>query len=328
MRRRDFIGLLGGAAATWPLAARAQQQPAMPVIGFLNSLPPAPMAHLVAAFRQGLRTTGYAEGVNVAIEFRWADGQYDRLPAMAVDLVGRHVAVIVAGGGEPAGLAAQSATSSIPIVFAIGGDPVKVGLVASLNRPGANITGATLLTGSLEAKRLGLLHELVPKAATLALLVNPTFPNAEAQVRDVQVAAPIFGQQVHVLNASNERDLDAAFASLALLRADALLVSSDAFLNSRRDQIVARVAQQAVPAIYEWREFAEAGGLMSYGSSLVETYRQVGIYTGRVLKGEKPVDLPVLQPTKFELVINLKTAKTLGLTLSSGLLSIADDVIE
>jgi putative ABC transport system substrate-binding protein len=327
MRRREFMMLLGGAAVAWPLVARAQQ-PAMPVVGFLNSLPPGPAAHLVVAFRQGLSEAGYTESVNVAIEYRWADGQYDRLPAMAADLAGRRVAVIVASGGEPAGLAAKAATSTIPIVFAIGGDPVKVGLVASLNRPGANITGVTLLTNSLEAKRLGLLRELVPNATTLAMLVNPTFPTAEAQVRDAQVAARSFGQQIHVLNVSNERDFDAVFASLAQLRADALLVSSDPFLNSRRDKIVARVAQQALPAIYEWREFAAAGGLMSYGTSLSDTYRQVGVYTGRVLKGEKPADMPVIQPTKFEFVINLKTAKTLGLTLPSGLLSIADEVIE
>jgi putative tryptophan/tyrosine transport system substrate-binding protein len=327
MQRREFITLLGGVAAAWPLAAQAQQ-PSMPVIGSLSSLAPGPAAHQVVAFRQGLSEIGFTEGVNVVIEYRWADGQYDRLPAMAADLAGRRVAVIVASGGEPAALAAKAATSTIPIVFVIGGDPVKVGLVASLNRPGANITGVTLLTNSIEAKRLGLLRELVPNATTLAMLVNPTFPTAETQVSDAQVAARTFGQQIHVLNVSNERDFDAVFASLAQLRADALLVSSDPFLNSRRDQIVARVAQQALPAIYEWREFAAAGGLMSYGTSLSATYRQVGVYTGRVLKGEKPSDMPVIQPTKFELVINLKTAKTLGLTLPSGVLSIADEVIE
>jgi putative ABC transport system substrate-binding protein len=326
MRRREFITLLGGVAAAWPLAARAQQQ--MPVIGFLHSLPPGPMAHLVVAFRKGLSETGYTEGRNVAIEFLWADGQYDRLPAMAADLASRRVAVIVAGGGEPAGLAAKAATSTIPIVFAIGGDPVKVGLVASLNRPGANVTGVTLLTGSLEAKRFGLLRELVPKATTLAMLVNPAFPNAESQVKDAKEAARTFGLQMHVLNASNERDFDVAFASLSRLRADALLVSSDAFLNSRRDEIVARVARQGVPAIYEWREFTAAGGLMSYGTNLADTYHQVGVYAGRVLNGAKPADMPVIQPIKFEFVINLKTAKALGLTIPSGVLAIADEVIE
>ena len=300
----------------------------MPVIGFLNSLPPGPMAHLVVAFRRGLSETGYTEGGNVAIEYRWADGQYDRLPALAADLIRRRVAVIVAGGGEPSGLAAKAATSTIPIVFAIGSDPVKVGLVASLNRPGANVTGMTLLTGSMEAKRLGLLRELVPKATTFAILVNPNLPTSEVQVRDAQEAVRSFGQPVHVLNASNDRDLDVAFASLAQLRADALLVSSDPFLNSRRDQIVLQVARQAVPAVYEWREFAAAGGLMSYGTSLADTYRQVGVYTGQILKGAKPADMPVLQPTKFEFVINLKTAKALGLAIPSGVLAIADEVIE
>jgi putative ABC transport system substrate-binding protein len=327
MKRRELIMLVAGAAVAWPFAARAQQ-PAMPVIGFLNSLPPEPAAHLVVAFRQGLGEIGYTEGGNVAIEFRWADGQYDRLPPIAADLVSRRVAVIVAGGGEPAALAAKAATSTIPIVFAIGGDPVKVGLVASLNRPGANVTGVTLLTNSLEAKRLGLLRELVPKATTLAMLVNPTFTTAETQVRDAQEAVRTFGLRLHVLNASNELDFEGAFASLAQLRADALLVSSDAFLNSRRAQIVARVARQAVPAIYEWREFAAAGGLMSYGTNLADTYRQVGLYTGRVLKGAKPADIPVQQSTKFELVINLKTAKALGLHVPDNVLSLADEVIE
>jgi putative ABC transport system substrate-binding protein len=327
LRRREFITLLGGAVAAWPRVVRAQQS-TMPVIGFLNSLPPEPMAHLVVAFRQGLGETGYTEGGNVAIEFRWADGRYDRLPAMAADLVSRRVVVIVAGGGEPAGLAVKAATSTIPIVFAIGADPVKVGLVASLNRPGANVTGVTLLTGSLVAKRFGLLRELVPRATTLAMLVNQALPTTETQVTDAQEAARTFGLRIHVLNASNESDLDVVFATLAQLHADALLVSSDPFLNSRRDQIVALVARQAVPAIYEWREFAAAGGLMSYGTNLADTYRQVGVYTGRVLNGAKPADMPVLQPTKFEFVINLRTARALGLTIPSGMLAIADEVIE
>ena len=300
----------------------------MPVIGFLNSLPQGPMAHLVTAFRQGLNELGYVEGGNVVIEYRWADGQYDRLPAMAADLIARRVTVIVAGGGEPAGLAAKAATSMIPIVFAIGGDPIKAGLVASLNRPDGNVTGVTLLTSAMEAKRLGLLRELVPNATSIAMLVNLNSPPAATQVSDAQEAARSRGQQLHILNAGSEPDIDAAFVRLAQLRADALLVSSDPILNSRRNQIVGLVARQAVPAIYEWREFAAAGGLMSYGTNLADTYHQVGVYAGRVLNGAKPADLPVIQPTKFEFVINLKTAKTLGLAIPSGVLAIADEVIE
>jgi putative ABC transport system substrate-binding protein len=327
IRRREFITLLGGVAATWPLAARAQQ-PAMPLIGFLNSLSPDALTHLVNAFRKGLSEAGHTEGVNVVIEFRWADGQYDRLPAMAADLVGRRVAVIVAGGGEPAGLAAKAATSTIPIVFAMGDDPLKNGLVTSLNRPGGNVTGVSFFANVLEAKRLGLLREVVPGATRLAMLVNPAQPIATTQVTEVQEAAHAFGLRIHVLNASSQSDLSVAFESLAQLRVDALHVGSDPFLTSRRDQIVAEVARQALPASYGQREFAAAGGLMSYGNDLADTYRQVGVYTGRVLHGAVPADLPVMQPTKFELVINLKTAKALGLTIPDKLLAIADEVIE
>jgi putative ABC transport system substrate-binding protein len=326
MKRREFITLLSGAAA-WPLAARAQQ-PTMPVIGFLNAASPEALVSAVAAFRAGLGESGYIEGRNVAIEFRWARGEYRRLPEMATELVGRQVAVIVAGGGIVAGFAAKAATSSIPIVFSSGTDPVKAGLVPSLSRPGGNLTGAFILTIELEAKRLEVLHELVPTATIIAILVNPNFPDTENQKRDLQAAAHAMAQQVVFLNASSEPDIDAAFASLIQQRAGALLVASDPFLFGRRDQIVAQAARSAVPAIYQWREFATAGGLMSYGTVLAEMYRPVGVYTGRILKGAKPSDLPVQQSTKVELVINLKTAKALGLSIPISLLGRADEVIE
>jgi putative ABC transport system substrate-binding protein len=326
MRRREFITLLGSAAA-WPLAARAQQ-PTMPVIGLLGSESPDLYVNRLRAFRQGLSETGFVEGRNVAIEYRWAEGQNDRLPALAADLVRRQVAVIATLGSLPAVPIAKSATTTIPIVFAIGADPVAVGLVASLNRPGGNLTGVTSLNVEVAPKRLELLHELVPTAKIVAALVNPTNPAVKTQSGDLQAAARALGLQLHVLQASTESDLDTAFATLARLRAGALVIGIDPFFTNRTEQLAARALHQAVPTIYHFREFAAAGGLISYGGSVAESNRLAGAYTGRILKGEKPADLPVQQAVKVELVINLKTAKALGLTVPVTLLTRADEVIE
>lgn len=326
MKRREFITLLGGAAA-WPLAARAQQR-AMPVVGFLNARSPIDTAHLVAAFRRGLAENGYVEGQSVTIDYRWASGQPDRLPAMAMELVDRPVVVLAATGGENSAMAAKAATSTIPIVFAVGSDPIKLGLVASYNRPGGNVTGINILTTTLEAKRLGLLHELVSRAATIGVLLNPNWPPSANQLRDVQDAARVVGLQINVLRASTDQEIDAAFETVAQQRIAALAVTGNPFYDTRREKLVALAARHAVPVIYQFREFAAAGGLLSYGIDLPDAYRQVGVYVGRILKGAKPADLPVLQPTKFEFVINLKTAKALGVKFSDNLMSLADEVIE
>jgi putative tryptophan/tyrosine transport system substrate-binding protein len=326
MKRREFIAALGGAAA-WPVVASAQQ-PTIPVIGFLGSGTVGGYAHDVAAFREGLKQSGYAEGQNVAIEYRWAEGQFDRLPVLATDLVRSRVAVIFASGGAVPALAAKAATATIPIVFANGTDPVREGLVPNLNRPGGNITGVSFTTVALVPKRLELLREVVPKMSTIGLLVNPSSPNAETETIEMQVAARAFGMRVHVLNARSEGELEIAFATIADQPVDALVVSSDPLFFSGRNNVARLATDRAVPAIYGLREYAEAGGLMSYGANIADAYRQSGIYVGRILKGDKPGELPVMLPTKFELVVNLKTAKALRLIVPESFLLRADEVIE
>ena len=327
MRRREFITLLGGIAAVWPLAARAQQ-PAMPVIGFMSGRAPEDSAHLVSAFRQGLAETGFVEGQTVTIEFRWADGDYDRLPALAADLVSRKVAVLVGVGGDVSALAAKKATASIPVVFGMGADPVKAGLVASFNRPGGNTTGFTLWTSEMESKRLGLLRDIVPAVQLIGILVNPKFPPSSQELNDLELAAKGIGQRLFVASANDDAELDAALTSLGQQRVGAFLVTAAPFFDTRLERIVGFAAQNRLPAIYQFREYAVAGGLISYGPNVVESYRNAGDYVGRILKGEKPADLPVLQPTKYDFVINLKTAKALGLTVPPTLLAEAGEVIE
>jgi putative ABC transport system substrate-binding protein len=326
MRRREFIVTLGGAAA-WPLAVRAQQ-PVMPVMGFLESGSLAANAHLVTALNQGLKETGYVEGQNVMVQYRWANGEYNRLPALAAELVRIPVAVLATGGGEPAAWAARAATTTIPIVFDSSSSPVELGWVASLNRPGGNMTGVNQMVQELVTKQLGLLHELVPQAQVIAMLVDPNFSRTESLMSDAQTAVRALGRNLQALTAGSDRDIDTAFAALAQQGGGALFITPTPFFYNRRDRIIALAARHAIPTLYVRHEFAAAGGLMSYGTSLADTYRQVGIYAGRILKGEKPADLPIVQPTKFELVINLKTAKTLGLDIPPMLLARADEVIE
>jgi len=326
VKRREFITLLAGTAVNWPLAARAQQA-AMPMVGFLSSRSPEESAAHSEAFRQGLGELDFVDGRNVSIAYRWAEGHYERLQALALELVNLRPTVIMAGGGSPSALAAKAATTTIPIVFVIGDDPVKVGLTASFNRPGGNLTGVSFLTGDLGSKRLSLISELVPNGP-VALLPNPANPAADAQKQDVQTAAQALGRRMLVTRARNAEEFEAEFATLAKEGVGALVVQNDPFFDSQRERLIALGARKAIPAIYHIREFPAAGGLMSYGASLADTYRQVGNYAGRILKGEKPADLPVMQPTKFELVINLKTAKALGLTVPASLLARADEVIE
>jgi putative ABC transport system substrate-binding protein len=326
MRRREFLGVLGGVATAWPLAARAQQ--VMPLIGFLSSRSPSESAGVVAAFRQGLRETGFVEGQNLTIAFRWAEGQYDRLPALAAELVALRVAMLYSAGGPPAALAAKAATSVIPVVFSAANDPVGLGLVASLNRPGGNLTGMSLFASDLWAKNVELLKELVPPASVVAYLVNPSSPSVATYLRGAASAASALGIDIQLLNASTERELNEAFASLPRLRASGLVVPNEPYLDSQRDRIVVLAARYGIPALYNLREYVTAGGLASYGPSLPDSYRRAAVYAGRILKGEKPADLPVQVPTKFELVINLKAAKALGIIVPPTLLARADEVIE
>jgi putative ABC transport system substrate-binding protein len=327
VKRREFITLIGGAAVAWPLAARAQQA-AMPVVGWLGARSPSESESVVDAFRQGLSETGFEEGRNLFVAYRWADGRYDRLPSLAAELLRHQVAVIAATGGDNATLAAKAATSTIPIVFAGGIDPANAGIVANLNRPEKNITGVSLLIGRLGAKQLELLHELVPQAAPIAALFNPNNPNVERGAKDVEAAARIIERKIIVLNARSEREIDAAFAGLGQQQAGGILVYPDGFFTGRRDQLIELAARYRIPAIYPWRDYAIAGGLMSYGTSIRDAYRWAGTYVGRVLKGAKPADLPVIQPSKFEVVINLKTARALNLDVPTSLLLRADEVIE
>jgi putative ABC transport system substrate-binding protein len=328
VKRREFITLLGGAAVVaWPLAARAQQS-AMPVIGFLSSRSPGESAPVVAGFRKGLREAGFVEGENAAIAFRWAEGHYERLPALASDLIAVRVAVLFAAGGPPSVLAAKAATSTIPIIFPGAGDPVRLGLVASLNSPGGNVTGVLTLGPDLAGKILEILREMLPQAATVALLVNPANPVTESVMKDARAAASLLGVRLELLNASTVSELEEAFSTIPKLRADALAVTGEPFFDTQRERIVALSRQHGIPGCYPWREYVLAGGLMSYGTSLPDVYRQAAVYVGRVLKGEKPADLPVIQPTKFELALNLKTAKMLGLTVPPMLLARVDEVIE
>src|SRR5262245_25336118 len=327
IRRRDFMALLGGAGVTRSFAAQAQQ-PVMPVIGFLGAPSAAPYARYIAAVHQGLKEVGYVEHQNVTMEYRWADSQSDRLPALAADLVSRRVAVIIPIGGAPATVAAKAATSTIPIVFNLGADPVGLGLVTNLSRPGANITGIAMMTLEMETKRLELLHELAPASSSLAILLNPSNAQAQTQESEAQRAARVMGRQVLVLNAGSEHEIERAFATLVREQAGALLVGADTFFNSQPILFVVLTARHAIPTIYPFRSYVDAGGLMSYGTSLLDSYRQTGVYTGRVLKGEKPGDLPIVQPTKFELVINLKTARAVGIAIPPTLLGRADEVIE
>jgi putative tryptophan/tyrosine transport system substrate-binding protein len=327
MRRREFITLIGGAAVAWPLAARAQQGK-MPVIGILASVSPAPYAPFIAAIKEGLRQTGYVEGRNVAIEYRWAEGQYDRLPQLASELVESGVAVMILVGGGATTTAAKAATATIPIVVVMGDDPVKTGAVVALNRPGGNVTGVSLLSVAMEAKRLQLLRELAPNVSVIAIVLNPNNPQADEQLQELQDAGHALGVQVEPFKAGSPSEIDTAFLNLVERRAGALLMAADAFFNTRREQFIVLSARHALPAIFPYREFPAAGGLMSYGTSLADAYRQEGIYAGRILKGEKPAEMPVQQAVKIELVINLQTAKSLGLTIPLALLGRADEVIE
>ena len=327
MRRREFITLLGGTTATWPLAARAQQG-AVPVIGWLSARSPAEAASVLQAFRQGLGQVGYFEGKNVTIEYRWAEGRYDRLPALAAELVSRQVTVIAATGGEVSPLAAKAATTAIPIVCTLGGDPVETGLVASLNRPGGNITGTTIMALEMASKRLDLARQLVPNATVIAMLINPTFPTASAEAREVQDAARSLGTEINVLNGSTESEIDVAFTTIVEQKNGALIIGTDPFLVGQRDQLVRLAARHMIPTIYFLREFVEAGGLMSYGPNIANGYRQAGVYTGLILNGANPAVLPIVRPTQFQIYLNLKTAKALGLQIPPLLLALADEVIE